>query len=204
MIKVLSVTMLFLLNLISINLNAFSSTDEQLKPIHPLALSWGANLKLVNFDKSQEEKIKGAVSLIKRVITSQVFRDKVLNYQYQGKKKFVDNLGLSNEEIYLKILEGTEQVGITKRNNVMDVELELYNQTTNTIGYTYPDTPRIWINKKYFTRFSHAKVAHNLMHEWMHKLGFIHETYWSKERDHSVPYAIGALVEEIACRLARE
>ncbi len=165
------------------------------------ALSWSADLYLVNFDSSQEEKVRKAVQIIKKVIHSREFKNRILNYEYHGRKTFVDNHGLSNEEIYQKILDGAEIMGNTTKNNTMDVELELYKQKTKTIGYTYPNTVRIWMNKKYFSRYSPIKVADNLMHEWMHKLGFTHEVIWSKDRDHSVPYAIGYLVEELAGEL---
>lgn len=165
------------------------------------ALSWSAEPYLVNFDSAQEQKIKKAIQLIKKVISSREFKTRVLNYEYQGKKIFIDNHGFSNEEIYQKILDGAEIMGNTAKNNTMDVELELYHQKTKTIGYTYPNTVRIWMNKKYFSKYTPIKVADNLMHEWMHKLGFTHEVVWSKDRDHSVPYAIGYLVEELAAKL---
>lgn len=167
----------------------------------PLAKSWDADFYLVNFDRSQEEKVKKAVEIIKKVISSVEFKDRILNYRYNGEKKFFDNNGHSNEQIYQMILEGAERMGNTAKNNTMDVELELYHQKTNTIGYTYPNTTRIWINKKYFNKYTPIKVADNLMHEWMHKLGFGHSITWSKDRDHSVPYAVGYLVEELAADL---
>lgn len=163
-----------------------------------LALSWNAELYLVNFDAAQEEKVRKAVDLIKKVIASPEFRKRVLEYQYKGNNRFIDNHGYTNEEIYQKILDGAEMMGNKTKNNTMDVELELYHQKTKTIGYTYPNTVRIWMNKKYFSRYTPIKVADNLMHEWMHKLGFTHEVTWSRDRDHSVPYAIGYLVEELA------
>ncbi|MFP5384901.1 MAG: hypothetical protein ACLGHN_02395 [Bacteriovoracia bacterium] len=165
------------------------------------ALNWDAELYLVNFNPTQEEKVRRAVDLIKKVVRTQEFKQRVLNYQYKGEKRFFDNHGFSNEEIYQKILDGAEMMGNTKKNNMMDVELELYHQKTTTIGYTYPNTVRIWMNKKYFNRYTPIKVADNLMHEWMHKLGFTHAVKWSKDRDHSVPYAIGYLVEELAAKI---
>jgi hypothetical protein len=80
----------------------------------------------------------------------------------------------------------------------MNVELELYHSPSKTIGYTFPDTNRIWMNTKYFNRYTPVKVADNLMHEWMHKLGFTHEMKYSERRNYSVPYAIGYLIEELA------
>lgn len=187
------------INNVSVKLKPVTSINTPAKnDVHPLAFTWDADLFLVNFNTDQEQKVRKAVDIIKKVIISKEFKERVLNYEYKGTKTFVDNHGLSNEEIYNRIFEGAEQIGNTARNNMMDVELELYHQKTNTIGYTYPNTKRIWINKKYFSKYTPVKVADNLMHEWMHKIGFTHATTWSKERDHSVPYAIGYLIEELA------
>lgn len=187
---------------VSVQLKPVTSIHTAAKnDVHPLAFSWDADLYLVNFNPDQEQKVRKAVEIIKKVIASKEFKERVLNYKYRGIKGFVDNHGLSNEEIYNRIFEAAEQIGNTSKNNVMDVELELYHQKTNTIGYTYPNTVRIWINRKYFSKYTPVKVADNLMHEWMHKIGFTHATTWSKDRDHSVPYAIGYLIEELADKL---
>jgi hypothetical protein len=173
------------------------------RDIHPLAETWKARVRLVNFDRPQEEKLRRAVQLIKRVIRSPEFRTRILNYEYKGARRFVDSGGLSNEAVYEKIFDGAESIGGAPGDNAMDVELELYHQATNTIGYTYPNTRRIWINEKYFSKYTPVKVADNLMHEWMHKLGFTHATTWSTDRDHSVPYAVGYLIEELAEKYQR-
>jgi hypothetical protein len=167
------------------------------RDVHPLAESWKARVRLVNFDRSQEEKLWHAIHLIQRVIRSSEFRNRVLNYEYKGRKSFVDSDGLTNDAIYNKIFDGAETIGGMPGDNGMDVELELYHQATNTIGYTYPTAQRIWINKKYFTKYTPVKVADNLMHEWMHKLGFTHDANWSPDRDHSVPYAVGYRIRKI-------
>jgi hypothetical protein len=181
-------------------------TKAESKPLSDVpaqALSWSADIYMANFSPVQEEKVKNAVAIIKKILGSQEFKDRVLNYTYNGSKKFFDNQGMTNEEVYQKILDGAEKMGNSNKNNAMDVELELYHQTTSTIGYTYPNTVRIWMNTKYFNRYTPIKVADNLMHEWMHKLGFTHATIWSKDRDHSVPYAIGYLLEELAGKLPK-
>ena len=169
------------------------TTDE----VPALATSFESDVYLVNFSAEQEAKLKKARSLIKAVIGSKEFRDRVLNFTFQGQRTFNLNNGLTNLEIYTKILEASETL-IPGKNNRMDVEVELYHQATNTIGYTYPNTVRIWMNTKYFDRYTPVNVADNLTHEWMHKLGFVHPSTYSKERDATVPYAIGYLVEELA------
>lgn len=159
--------------------------------------SFDAQIQLVNFPQEQEAKVHKAVELIKKVVTSEEFKQRVLSHSVDGKKTYVDNKGYTNEQIYQLIIDGSETL-IPEKNGRMDVELELYQQSTNTIGYTYPNTSRIWVNTKYFNKYNPVQVADNLFHEWMHKLGFDHEVKYSKSRNYSVPYAIGYLVEELA------
>lgn len=163
--------------------------------------AWDADIRFVNFESHQEEKIQHAIALIRKVVASPEFRERILNHTYEGKKTFVDNRGLTNAEIYQKIADGAEIIGDTSKNQKMNVELELYHSKTKTIGYTYPNTTRIWMNTKYFNRYTPVKVADNLMHEWMHKLGFTHAMKYSVERNYSVPYAVGYLVEELAGKI---
>lgn len=167
------------------------------------AETWNTNLYFVNFTYEQEQKVQKAAELIKGVIASKEFRDRVINFSYGGKFSFVDNKGLSNIQIYQKILNGSETL-LPIKNNSMDLEIELFSESSSTIGYTYPTTVRIWMNTKYFNYYTPYDVTDNLMHEWMHKLGFDHAASWSPSRDHSVPYAIGYLVEELSKKLFPE
>lgn len=161
--------------------------------------SFDAQIQMINFPQEQEAKVHLAVDLIKKVVTSPEFKERIIAHTFEGKKGFVDNRGLSNEEIYQIILDGSETLKPGK-NGRMDVELELYENPSRTIGYTYPHTSRIWMNTKYFNKYSPVQVADNLFHEWLHKLGFDHALKYSKSRNFSVPYAIGYLVEELATK----
>lgn len=161
------------------------------------AANFDARINLLNFPQAQEEKVLKAVELIKKVVLSEEFKQRILSHTYEGKKTYVDNKGLTNEQIYQAILDGSETL-IPEKNGRMDIELELYQQSTTTIGYTYPHTSRIWVNTKYFNKYSPVQVADNLFHEWLHKLGFDHALKYSKSRNYSVPYAIGYIVEELA------
>lgn len=158
--------------------------------------TFDANIRFVNFTSSQQEKMEQAIEIIKLVVATDEFRDRVLNHTYNGQKTFVDNAGYTNAQIYQLILEGAERLQ-PARNNTMDAEVELYYASTNVVGYTYANSKRIWVNTKYFNAYTAAGVAHNLFHEWMHKLGFIHDSSWSPAREYSVPYAIGYIVGEI-------
>jgi len=161
------------------------------------AYTWNENLDLINFLAADELKVQEAADLLKKVIASKEFKDAVINHTYNGQKTFVDNGGLTNLQVYNTILAGSEKLS-PARNNALDVEIELYSEDTNTIGYTYPTSPRIWMNTKYFNQYTPFEVCDNLMHEWLHKLGFGHSATYNAARPYSVPYAIGYLVESLS------
>jgi hypothetical protein len=155
-----------------------------------------AQVKFTNFDLDDQDKVNKAIEIIKTVVRSEEFRDRIVNFTYQGKKQFVDNKGLSNEQIYQILLDGKEDL-LPVVDNEMDLDLELYYSWRSTVGYTYPNTLRIWMNTKFFNYYTPAEVAGNVFHEWTHKLGFDHASSYSTSRDSSVPYAIGYLMEEL-------
>lgn len=178
------------------------SEDEQAATVPNLGLTFDTNATMVGFSREQEDKVERALELIKRIVASEKFRGMVLNKTYLGKKQYVDNDGLSNKAIYNKILVAAEKLGDTSRNNTMDVELELYlDNSSIALGYTYPSVKRIWMNKKYFNNFQPYQVAGNLFHEWLHKLGFNHAVKASDSRTHSIPYAIGYMIRDMAKEL---
>ncbi|HLW57741.1 MAG TPA: hypothetical protein VKY27_10170 [Bacteriovoracaceae bacterium] len=158
---------------------------------------FNANVSLTNFSVSQEEKVLRAIEMIKKIIRTKEFKERVYNFTYNGKRQFVDNKGLTNEQIYQIIIDGAETL-IPEVDNEMDLDLELYTSNfTSTVGYTYPHVLRIWMNTKYFNSYSIAQVAGNVFHEWTHKLGFDHASSYSKSRDSSVPYGLGYLMVEL-------
>lgn len=169
-------------------------------PVPSAALNFDVNITLLNFNASQEDKILEAADLIRKVVTSEEFKNAILNHTYNGRKTFADNAGLTNAQIYKKIIEGAESLNPVK-DNEMDVQLEIYQENNNTVGYTYPNTEKVWMNTKYFDRNSAAKVTTNMVHEWCHKLGFKHDQAVTAKRPHSVPYAVGYLVARLAAKI---
>jgi hypothetical protein len=161
------------------------------------ARAFDAHIEMVNFGPQDQSKILKAIKAIKKVIGSNEFKKRILEHTFQGEKKFLDSKGHSNEEVFQKILEGSEELYPVK-NGQMDIELELMESESKTVGYTYPDTKRIWINRKFFDSFDTADIANNLFHEWLHKLGYDHAPEYSVERNSSVPYAIGSIMGELA------
>lgn len=170
-------------------------------PVPQAAYHFDVNLKLDNFNAQQEDKIFEAKELIKKVVASEEFKDAILNHKYKGKKTFVDNGGKSNAEIYIAILQGTETLR-PEIDNEMDLDLEIFSRPDDTVGYTYANDIRVWMNSKFLNRNSAAKVTTNMMHEWLHKLGFTHSQQSTASRPYSVPYAVGYLVAKLAKKMS--
>lgn len=175
-------------------------TDDDDTSLPNLAFTFDADIEFLSMTLTQEEKFNRAIDLIKRIVATEEFRSKILNHTYNGKKTFVDNGGFTNAQIYQKILEGAETLKPIK-NNTMDMQVKLYYENNNVVGYTYPSTTKIWVNTKYFETNSIARVAANLMHEWLHKLGFKHAVTYSVSRDYSVPYAVGRIITSLSSLL---
>lgn len=169
-------------------------------PVPSAALNFDVNLKLDNFNAEQEDKILIAADLIKKVVGSEEFKDAILNHTYNGKKTFVDNGGKTNAQIYAAIIEGSETLR-PGTDNKMDLDLEVFTRADDTVGYTFPNAIKVWMNSKFLNKNSAANVTTNMMHEWLHKLGFKHSSERTAARPYSVPYAVGYLVARLAQKL---
>ncbi len=152
-----------------------------------------------NFSAADIAKVNQAFVVLTRVLNSVEFRDFVLSYNYLNTGGFANNGGLSNEQIYNMIQDGKETM-IGKVDQTIDLDLILYNppwyKRWSVVGYTYPNTTRIWMNRNYFNSYQPQSVAANIAHEWMHKVGFEHDYKSTKRRPYSVPYAVGNFVSK--------
>lgn len=162
------------------------------------AFTFDFKIKTIQMPRTYEERLARAVELLREVFASPEFRERILNHRFLGRRGFSLNKGYNNEEIYRLILSGTERLHPI-RNNTMDLEVELYTDfESKVLGFTLPRSRRIWMNRKYFLKFSSAEIAANLTHEWLHQLGFAHARERTEERKYSVPYAVGYIVKELA------
>lgn len=152
-----------------------------------------------NFTPEQRAKLHRVLALFESVMNSPQFRDRVLDFG-----EFDRNQGLSNEEILLRIHEGSEkfvrepEFDPRPRNHVADFFLRLFQGRRGLVGYTNKGRRTIHINTRYFNSSPPAYLAGNLAHEWMHKLGFSHDFRRTRERPRSVPYGIGGIVRSLA------
>ena len=89
------------------------------------------------------------------------------------------------------------EVLIPGNDEEMDLDITLYYANNSVVGYTYPDTTRVWTNDKFFSTYTYAQVAQNVVHEWIHKLGFGHDYNRTTRRNYSVPYGIGTIIKDL-------
>lgn len=144
---------------------------------------------------ARKTKYQRAICVTKKVVADSEFKSKILAYNYNGTRTFHDTTK-TPAEILEHIGRGNETLQ-PAIDNELDVEIEFYYAATSTVGYTYASSKRVWVNTKFFDTYTPSSVAANLVHEWLHKLGYKHAVNYSASRDHSVPYAIGSMVRSI-------
>ena len=155
-----------------------------------------ANYTLNGFDSAQAEKAKEAIGKLLIVVNSEEFKQKILNFEFEGIKQFKDNSGLTNAEIYDTLMNGAEKL-LPEEDHEMDLSLNVYFTEENVVGYTYPNSLDIFMNERYLDKYTVSGVAKNIIHEWTHKLGFHHDFDPTYGREYSVPYGIGYLVRDM-------
>lgn len=168
--------------------------------------------KLVGFTPKQEEQFRNILSVGTNALNSEHFKSSVLNFtwvEYYRKwfrkysilhNTFNWNNGLSNQEIYDLFMSGVDQLN-TDADGDLDLFLELYFANNSVIGYTYPTIVTTYANKKYFlgnleSKSGNAAIFANIIHEYLHKVGFDHSYYNNATRRYTVPYAMGDIAEE--------
>lgn len=159
-----------------------------------------------NFTDQQYDKLMQAQQLVELIINSAAFKSRVLNFTYQGSKQFVQNNGMSNEQIYETLMSGAEMYPVqTAADHFMDYDLVLYKpkwyQSKKVLGYTNQNTRVIHINKLFFNKADINEIAMNLVHEWTHKMGFGHDYKKTARRPYTVPYGVGYIVRDLGNKI---
>ncbi len=104
-----------------------------------------------------------------------------------------EDKGMSNHKIY---------EFITKFDEKLVIEIEGFYKPSTTIGYTYVNSRKEWINRKYLKQdyFGPDYVYGHISHEIAHMIGFVHK-YW---KGTSIPYAWGKCNRETYKILERD
>jgi hypothetical protein len=141
----------------------------------------------VGFDAKMLEKHVTSTAMLEEAVNSKELYAKIMSF------RFTNTLGLTNGQIYAKIISGAESLDLSVDYEA-DIWVQAYYQNNRVVGYTMPNIKETYLNTKFFGDYDYAEIADNMLHEWLHKIGFDH----SSASDHaSVPYAIGYMVEEL-------
>lgn len=122
-------------------------------------------------------------------------------YSYIDKEtRALESKTVTRKKLYSLIMSGWDKFDQTEDGD-LDLKATLfYNRWSSAVGYTYPNTFATWINTKFWTGSQEdivARIAANIVHEYMHNLGFDHAYKWNPSREFTVPYAVGTIVYEI-------
>jgi hypothetical protein len=146
------------------------------------------------------------IGVLNQVLNGPEFRERVLAFSYQEKNQFVQNNGLTNQQIYDLLMSGAEQYPVQAAANQMaDMQLTIYVQPwyrrySRAVAYTNQNDPLLHIRSSYYDQASVADLAETLVHEWTHKMGFDHEFNATAQRPYSVPYGIGGIINELVLK----
>jgi hypothetical protein len=160
---------------------------------------------------AQEIKFQRALQLLEQVLNSTQFQAKVLRYQRRdGTKGFANSklwkTGplLSNSDV-LQVIYGGDEKSIPQTHHEMNLNLMVRSCRTHqrvsswcrtVIGSTTPHTSKwITLNWKFYSRFEVAEMVENIVHEWLHLIGFLHG---EQNLHEEVPYVVGAIAGEVA------
>jgi len=158
----------------------------------------------------QKEKLLHAIELLEEIVNSDEFREKVISYVGpNGENEFTKNYlwknskeRLTNEEVYEVIMAGNEKMRANTLNE-MNLNIKYYTvpwwkfTSKKVIGYTTPSSSKYirvnWTN--FYRRFETYEMVGNVLHEWLHLLGFLHG---KENMRNEVPYVVGAIALEMA------
>lgn len=165
-------------------------------------------------ESKQKDRFERAQSILETIMNSQDFKIRVLAYKrsLDGKRRYQKNYlwnnskeRLSNEDVFNLIMNGNE---FMLPNTLTEMNLNAYVKNCNwfmnkvsiwcraVIGSTSPsDSKWIKLNWKFYKRFKTSEMVSNLVHEWLHLIGFLHGSENMREE---VPYVVGSIAGQVA------
>lgn len=159
----------------------------------------------------QKEKFNQALSLLEEVLNSDEFKAKVIGYTRRGERSYQKNYiwsqtsrRLTNEDIYEIIMTGNEKMRPDTQGemnvNAWVKKCSFIEQVSvwcrKVIGSTDPaSSAMIKLNWKFYQKYETHHMVANLVHEWIHLLGFLHG---SENLHEEVPYVVGSIAGEVA------
>lgn len=167
-----------------------------------------------NETPAQKQKLERAAQCMEKAINSVRFKNEILEYSrtewwstgllwwkkwHSRKVKGFAECDMTNEEVLKLIMAGGETLS-PEQDQEADIQVTVAAGSRGVVGWTNPHTPMQWISSWFINSqdVDAHEVAGNLAHEWMHKIGFDHAFNPYSGREHTVPYAVGYLIEKIS------
>ena len=105
-----------------------------------------------NFNETQKKRLNKFLPVMNKTLSSVCFED------FWNNRELIQTNGKTNQEVLEHI-----------KNSTVGVELVSYFKLGSTVGYTYPNTNKIWMNEKMHRNFDSCRSASNMAHEGSHK-----------------------------------
>ena len=159
-----------------------------------------------NFTENQSAQLGRVSTLLNHALNGEDFKNAVLNFSYQGKKQFVQNNGMTNEQIYHFLMSGAEKYPTAQlANEKADMNLTIYYprwySRSSAVAFTSTSDPFLHIYNNYYNTALLSELSNTLVHEWTHKMGFDHDYKNTPQRPFSVPYGVGGIIEGLVSRM---
>ncbi|MEO5891962.1 MAG: hypothetical protein ABIQ31_17070 [Ferruginibacter sp.] len=157
---------------------------------------------LAGFNSTQEQFVKRAMHKFEAVMNTSLLKERILMFDTITGHGFEDNSGLTNREIYEKLMAGSETYNPEKKFQadlflILEENHSPFFSLNPAIGFGLPGSKEITTYTWWFDKASEARYAGHIAHEWSHKVGFDHSFEPTSVRQFSVPYAFGNIIEEL-------
>lgn len=174
--------------------------------VRPENMSFPNSKQKLRFERAQE--------ILETILNSETFKYRVLAYKRSadGARRYQKNYlwnnnqeRLTNEDVYQIIMSGDEYM---RPDTLSEMNLNAYVKKCNwfmskasvwcraVIGSTNPGQSKwIKLNWKFYKKYKTSEMVANIVHEWLHLLGFLHGDQNMREE---VPYVVGSIAGQVA------
>tara|TARA_Y100000296_G_C5180060_1_gene263712 strand:+ start:32042 stop:32659 length:618 start_codon:yes stop_codon:yes gene_type:complete len=144
-----------------------------------------------------KKRLRQAALIIEQVVNHPQFKDEILKANFFGETSQFKNK--TNLEIYKHIISGSESLKpeIDNEADILQGAFKPKWWKRDPIGYTYRNVLEQWMNLQYLRVSPVSKLASNMFHEWLHKMGFDHDFKATSRRPYSVCYQGNKILEKI-------
>ena len=182
-----------------------------------------AHLRVKNLTAEERNKAQRSMAYAVEALSSPEFKNWVLGYEWiqtyttgrfwrrvthtkrmEGFRYnwLSDGAPLTRKALYDIVMRAKELKLGEADDEQVDVFLEIdRGSSRSVIGYTNPGTVWQWVYAWFFRSVNEAEAAGNIIHEWLHKIGFDHEFKDNGLRRYTFVYAAGDKVEEMVQKM---